>query len=292
LSDVLGGNKLSTANLFYVTNGAFDDVYDGGVKYPVVGLVRIETFEQEQRQLVREHPQRSGLVHFQVVREHHRLAVRRYQQVRVGRVLVRVPVRVPAADPVLVHLRVEQRAGVLVQRRPAGLGVRAPGPEHFVLVVAVRRDARVLHDARGHAELPGAGQRVEVQRPEPVLLHRRQGHAEHAVGPLEVVAAHVEVAAERIEMEVMVFHPPRGVGRETVHDQPVTAQVGDVRERVVAGVSGRVRDDVGEERVGFHVVRPERVLSDQRVGVQVEYHDLRCLRLFGHAHDVIQAGVH
>jgi len=220
------------------------------------------------------------------------LAVGRHQGVRVGRILVRIPVRVPTADTVFVQLGVNQDAGVLVQRRAARLGVRAPGPEHFVLVVTLRRDAGVLHDARGHAELPGAGQRVEVQRPEPVVLHRRQGHAEYAVGPLEVVAAHVEVTGQRVEVEVMVLHPPRGVGREAVHHQPVSAQVRDVGERVVACVFGRVGDDVGEERVGFHVVRPERVLPDQRVGVQVEHHELGGLELITLAPDVAQAGVH
>jgi len=82
--------------------------------------------------------------------------------VGVSGVLVRVPERVPAAHAVLVYLRVEQRPGGLVQRRPAGLGVRAPGAQHLVLVVAVRRDAGVLDDVRGHAKLPGTGQRMEV----------------------------------------------------------------------------------------------------------------------------------
>jgi len=80
----------------------------------------------------------------------------------VGGVFVRVPERVPAAHAILVYLGVEQRTGSLVERRPAGLGVRAPGAQHLVLVVAVRRDAGVLDDVRGHAKLPGAGQRVEV----------------------------------------------------------------------------------------------------------------------------------
>jgi len=211
--------------------------------------------------------------------------------VGVGRVLVRVPERVPAAHAVLVDLRVEQRAGVLVQRRPAGLGVRAPGAQHLVLVVAVGRDAGVLHDVRGHAELPGAGQRVEVQRPVPVLLDRGQRHAEYAVGPLEVLAAHVEVAGQRVEVEVVVLDAPRRVGREAVHDQSVTAQVGHVRERVVARLLGRVRDDVGEERVGFHVFGFERVLPDQRVRVQVEHHEFGRLHLYGLAPHVLQTGV-
>lgn len=276
-----------------VADGALDDVHDGRVENPKVRLVQVEAFVQEQGQFIGEHPERSGFVHFQIVREFQSLAVRRHQMIGIRGIFAGVPVRVPAPDAILVHLGVEQHAGVLVQRRPAGLGVRAAGPEHLVLVIAVRRDAGVLHDPGGHAKLPGAGQRVEVQRPVPVLLvDRPQGHAEYPVGPLEVVAAHVEVTGQRVEVEVMVLDAPRGVGRETVHDQPVTAQVGYVSVGVRARLLGGVGQDVGEERVGFHVVRFERVLPDQRVGVQVEHHQLRRLHLIGLAPDVVQPGVH
>lgn len=277
--------------LFDVTNGALDDVHDGGVKDPVIGFVVVESPVQVQRQLVGEHPQRSGLVHLEIVGELERLAVGRHQVIGVGGILVRVPERVPAAHAVLVDLGVEQRAGVLVQRRTAGLGVRAPGAQHLVLVVAVRRDAGVLNDVGGHAKLPGAGQRVEVQGPVPVLLDRGQGHAEYAVGPLEVLTAHMEVTGQRVEVEEVVLDPPRRVGRETVHDQPVSAQVRYVRESVVARFLGRVSDDVGEERVGLHVVRSKRVLPDQRVRVQVEHHEFGCLHLNGLAPHVLQTGV-
>lgn len=114
----------------------------------------------------------------------------------------------------------------------------------------------------GHTKFPCTGQRVKVQRSETVLLDRRQGHAEYAVGPLEVMAAHVKVTGQRVEIKVMVLNPPRGVGRETIHDQPVTAKVRDVCERVVASVFGRIHDDVGEERIGRHVGGIERVLSN------------------------------
>lgn len=70
----------------------------------------------------------------------------------------------------------------------------------------------------GHTKFPGAGQRVEVQRSESVLLDRRQGHAEYAVGPLEILATHVKVTGQRIEIKVMMLNPPRGVCRETVDD--------------------------------------------------------------------------
>jgi len=188
-------------------------------------------------------------------------------------------------------LGVEQDAGVLVQRRAASLGVRASGPEHFVLVVTVGRDAGVLDNARGHAKLPSAGQRVKVQRSEPVVLDRRQGHAEYPIGPLEVLTAHVEVPGQWVKVEVMMLHSPGRIGRKTIHDQPVTTQVRYVRECVVARLRGRVRDDVGEERIGLHVVGSERVLSDQRVGFQVKYHQLRSLQLLGLAPDVVQPSV-
>jgi len=105
------------------------------------------------------------------------------------------------------------------------------------------------------------------------------------------VAAHVEVAGQRVEVEEVVLHPPRRVRREAVHDQPVPAQVRYVRECVIARVLGGVRDDVGEERVGLHVVRSERVLPDQRVRVQVEHHDLGRLHRVGFAPHVVQTGV-
>jgi len=76
------------------------------------------------------------------------------------------------------------------------------------------------------------------------------------------VAANVEVSRQRVEVEEVVLHPPRRVRREAVHDQPVPAQVRDVRERVVARVLGSVRQDVGEERVWLHVIWSERVLPD------------------------------
>lgn len=211
--------------------------------------------------------------------------------VGVGGVLVRVPERVPAAHAVLVYLGVEQRPGGLVQRRPAGLGVRAPRAQHLVLVVAVRSDTSVLDDVRGHAKLSGAGQRVEVQSPVPVLLDRGQRHAEYAVGPLEILATHVEVAGQRVKVEEVVLHPPRRVRREAVHDQSVPAQIRDVRVRVVASFLGSVRHDVGEERVGLHVIGSESVLPDQHVSVQVEYHELGRLHQVGLAPHVVQTGV-
>lgn len=278
-------------SLLDITNGAFDDIYDRSVENPVIGLVGVETFVQKQRQFVRKHPKGSGFVHFEIVGELHCLAVGRHQEVGVGRILVRVAERVPATDAVLVHLSVEQGAGVLVQGRPAGLGVGTSGPEHLVLVVAVRGDTGVLHDVRGHAKFPGAGQRVEVQRPVPVVPYRRQGHAEYTVGPLEVHATHVVVAGQRVEVEVMVLDPPGRVCGEAVHHQPVAAQVRDVGKRVVASLPGGVYQDVGEERVGLHVVRFKRVLPDQGVSVQVENHNLGGLQLVGRTPDVVQTGV-
>lgn len=204
-------------SLFNVTDGSLDHVHNGGVKNPKVRHVRLKALVQEQWQLVREHPQRTRLVHLEIIRELQRAAVWRHQEVGVGRVLVRVPVRVPTANAVLVHLGVEQGAGVLVHRRTAGLGVGAPGPEHLILIVAVRRDASILDDLRGHGKLSGTGQRMEVQSSEPVVPDRWQGHAEYPVGPLEVMAAHVEITVQRVEVEIMVLHSPGRVGRQAVH---------------------------------------------------------------------------
>jgi len=105
------------------------------------------------------------------------------------------------------------------------------------------------------------------------------------------MTAHVEVPGQRVKVEVMMLHSPGRIGRKTVHDQPITAQVGYVRECVVARLRGRVRDDVGEERIGLHVVSSERVLSDQFVSFQVKYHQLGCLQLLGLAPDVVQPSV-
>jgi len=105
------------------------------------------------------------------------------------------------------------------------------------------------------------------------------------------VAANVEVAGQRVEVEEVVLHPPRCVRREAVHDQPVPAQIRYVRESVIARVLGRVRDDVGEERVGLHVIRFERVLPDQRVRVQVKHQNLGSLYRVGFAPHVVQTGV-
>jgi len=101
----------------------------------------------------------------------------------------------------------------------------------------------------------------------------------------------VEVAGQRVKVEEVVLHPPRRVRREAVHDQPVPSQVRDVRERVVARFLGSVRQDVGEERVGLHVIGSERVLPDQRVRVQVEHHELGSLHRDGLAPHVVQTGV-
>lgn len=106
------------------------------------------------------------------------------------------------------------------------------------------------------------------------------------------MATHVKVTGQRVEIKVMVLDPPRGVGRETIHDQPVTTEVRDVRERVVASVFSRVYDDVGEERIGRHVGGIERVLSNQSIGVQVEYHNFGGLQLFAGTKGVVHAGVH
>lgn len=67
-----------TLCLFNVAYGALDDVNDGGTENSEISFVGVEALEQEHGQFVRNYPEGSRFVHFEIVWELQRLAVRRH----------------------------------------------------------------------------------------------------------------------------------------------------------------------------------------------------------------------
>lgn len=106
---------------------------------------------------------------------------------------------------------------------------------------------------------------MEVDGPGAVLSGGCQSETEQSVGPLEVDAADVVVAGQRVHVEVVVLGAEGLVALEVVDDEGVATQVRHVRERFVALVTVHVHDDV----------REERVLLDERLVEQVLVHQLQ-----------------
>lgn len=240
-------------------------VPDGGGQDPVVDVVGVQLPVHELGQPVREHPEVPAGVHLDVVREHHRGVVHVDPPLRLHRVRrVRGP---PAGDRVQVDEGVEQHPGFAVEEGHPALALRAPAAQHPELAEAPRGRLRVPQDPRADGELPRARQRVEVQRRVPVGIGRRQRHPEHPVRPLERHPRHVELARQRVDVEVVVLHPPRGPVRPRVHHDPRRPQVRDVNVAVLAVVV--LHRQVREEPVLLGLLLRDDVPADLLVGGQV-----------------------
>lgn len=67
-----------TSCLFNVAYGALDDVDNGSAKNSEICFVEVEALEQEHGQFIRNHPEGSCFVHFDIVWELQRLTVGRH----------------------------------------------------------------------------------------------------------------------------------------------------------------------------------------------------------------------
>lgn len=114
-----------------LTHRALYHVLDRALEDTVVDLLRVELLVDVVGQPVREEPEVALVVDLEIVGEDHRLVVRRHQKVGLRAVLVGVCEGVPAADAVLVELRVEQDAGLGVQERSGSLAVRPSASDHL-----------------------------------------------------------------------------------------------------------------------------------------------------------------
>lgn len=286
---VAAGTAVIRVSVVVVADGTLDHADDGRAEHAVVdvGYVEFAHPEPEPGHAVAEHPQVGVGVHLDVGGEVERDRVAGHHRRGVGRVPPVPPVRVPAADGVLVDQRVEQRAGRGVHGHGRGLHAGRPVAQVLVLIVRVGRAPVGLQHARVHAEHARAGQRVEVQRAVAVGAAPGQRHPEHAVLPLGPHAAHVEHGGHRVEVEVWVFHAPRRVVAPAVHHH-APADVGQVRVRAAALSRVHVHHQPREPRAAVPPpqARVDRVLPHLPVRFQVEHHQLRfaVLRAVGRGH--------
>lgn len=93
---------------------------------------------------------------------------------------------------------------------------------------------------------------MEEQRSVSVDGYGRQAHAENPfLPPLEIQAADIVVAGQRVGHEVTVSYSPRSVLFPRVNDQSVSELVGHVGERVVATTFPQIDGNVGDKRILF-----------------------------------------
>lgn len=91
---------------------------------------------------------------------------------------------------------------------------------------------------------------MEEQRSVSVDGYGRQAHAENPLlPPLEIQAADIVVAGQRVGHEVTVGYSPRSVLLPRVNDQSVSELVGHVGECVVATTFPQIDGNVGDKRI-------------------------------------------
>lgn len=93
---------------------------------------------------------------------------------------------------------------------------------------------------------------MEEQRSVSVDGDGRQAHTENPfLPPLEIQAADIVVAGQRVGHEVTVAYSPRSVLLPRVNDQSVSEFVGHIGERIVATTFPQIDGNVGDERILF-----------------------------------------
>lgn len=93
---------------------------------------------------------------------------------------------------------------------------------------------------------------MEEQRSVSVDGDGRQAHPENPfLSPLEIQAADIVVAGQRVGHEITVHYSPRSVLLPRVNDQSVSELVGHVGERVVATTFSQIDGNIGDEGILF-----------------------------------------
>ena len=144
-----------------LTRSALDGIGCLGCQYTVVVFIGVESFEQESWHAVRKHPEVSVAVDLQIVGEDQCIAVRVDQTLSVNGIIL---LDVPAANGVLVHLRIEKNVGVLVKMLGCGLSIGATIAKVFVVEIGSWTGGvgLILQHLVRYLELFRAGQCVEV----------------------------------------------------------------------------------------------------------------------------------
>lgn len=143
---------------------------------------------------------------------------------------------IPASDGILVHLRVEQYACLLVVRLGRRLSVHAAVADKFKIIIGMAAIdiTLVLEHAIGDLELLGAGQRMEVYVLGVIGFQWANGQGENAIGPLEIHASHIEITLQRIKMEVIVVNTIGFVIPIGIDNDAICAQIWDICKRIIA----------------------------------------------------------
>lgn len=105
---------------------------------------------------------------------------------------------------------------------------------------------------------------MEEQRSVSVDGDGRQAHPENPfLPPLEIEAADIVVAGQRVGHEITVHYSPRFVLLPRVYDQSVSELVGHVGERVVATTFSQIDGNIGDEGILFDQIELKRKIEGE-----------------------------